>query len=119
MKKFFTFSMLTIALLAVLFNLSSFKNTSNSSNDIGTYILIDVYEVPGYQDPGLHIHYADNTSEYVPFKEMQAHNHDDNGQIIVNKVNEFVGKGYSISHVCAGLGDRSGMITKIFMKKEK
>jgi hypothetical protein len=117
MKKFFTFSLLTVALLAVFFNLSSFKSTTDSAHEIGTYILIDVYEVPGYQDPGLHIHYGDNTSEYVPFKKMDAHNHDDNGQIIVNKVNELVGKGYTVEHVAAGLGDKTGMITKIFMKK--
>lgn len=119
MKKFFAFSFLTVALLAVLFNLSSFKNTESKANDLGTYILIDVYEVPGYQDPGLHIHYADNTSEYVPFKTMDAHNHDDNGQIIVNKVNDLVAKGYSITHIGSGLGDKTGMITKIFMRKDK
>ncbi|MDB5273493.1 MAG: hypothetical protein JWO58_1860 [Chitinophagaceae bacterium] len=118
MKKFFAFSLLTVALLAVLFNLSSFKHTE-SANDIGSYILIDVYEVPGYQDPGLHIHYADNTSEYVPFKKMDAHNHDDNGQIIVNKVNDLVGKGYTVEHIAAGLGDKTGMITKIFLRKDK
>lgn len=120
MKKFFVFSFVTFALVAILLNLSSFKNTNSKANDdLGHYILIDVYEVPGYQDPGLHVHYGDNTSEYVPFKPMDAHNHDDNGQIIVNKINELVDKGYVVEHVGAGLGDKTGMITKIFMRKAK
>lgn len=117
MKKFFVFSFVSLALVAILLNLSSFKSSSSSANNTGKYILIDVYEVPGYQDPGLHVHYADNTSEYVPFKSMDAHNHDDNGQIIVNKINELVDKGYVVEHVGAGLGDKTGMITKIFMRK--
>jgi hypothetical protein len=118
MKKFFAFSFLTTALVVVLFNLSSFKASSND-DAVGSYILIDVYETPGYQDPGLHVHYANNTSQYVPFKTMDAHNHDDNGQITINKINELVAQGYEVTHVASGLGDKSGMITKIFLRKVK
>ena len=117
MKKFFVISSVSLALVAVLLNLSSFKSSNSDAQNIGKYILIDVYEVPGYQDPGVHIHYGDNTSEYIPFKKMDAHNHDDNGQIIVNAINGLVDKGYVVEHVGAGLGDKTGMITKIFMRK--
>ncbi|MCS6822739.1 MAG: hypothetical protein NZ529_00475 [Cytophagaceae bacterium] len=118
MKKYLLYSLAVIAVLFLVFNLSSFKNNKpdNAQGD-DEYIMVEIYEIPSYPDHGVHIHYGGNKREVIKFPGYKVEHHDDCGDIILNEINKLVAKGYKIEHTCAGL-DRSGMITKIFMKKK-
>src|SRR5436190_23830003 len=112
MKKYLLSIALFVAAIVLVLNLTAFKNNANGS----TYIMVEIYEIPKYSDSGVHIHYGNGKTEYVPFKEFKSEHHDDNGEIILNVINKLTAEGYEISHTCAGLAS-SGMITKVFMKK--
>jgi len=113
MKKYLLSIALSVAAVILVLNLSAFKSNTNANN----YILIEVYEVPKYSDSGVHIHYGNGKTEYIPFKPFTSEHHDDNGEIILNSINKLTTEGYSITHTAAGLAP-SGMITKIFMQKQ-
>jgi len=81
------------------------------------YILIEIYEVPKYPDRGIHIHYGNNKREFIPFPGMDLEHHDEAGDLTLQAINKLVDEGYRIESTSAGL-DQSGMITKIFMRKE-
>jgi hypothetical protein len=112
MRKYFLTIALSVIAVALFLNLASFKSVDNQN----TYLLIEIYEVPKYPDSGVHIHYGNGKTEYIPFKPFTSEYHDDNGEIILNAINKLVKEGYEITHTAAGL-DRAGMITKIFMRK--
>lgn len=104
---------LTVGIAISLMAFNSTKSTSSNQ----PYILIEIYEVPNYPDRGVHIHYGGNKRELIPFKGMSVEDHDDAGDIVLATINKFVEQGYSIESTSAGLA-QSGMITKIFMRKE-
>ena len=110
-------SILAGACLAVVvaITLMAFNSTKTVANQ--PYILIEIYEVPNYPDRGVHIHYGGNKREIVPFKGMSVEDHDEAGDIVLATINRFVAEGYSIESTSAGLA-QSGMITKIFMRKD-
>lgn len=114
MKKYLLSIGLSVLAVVLLLNLSAFKSDTKASNK---YILIEVYEIPKYDDSGVHIHYGNGKTEYVPFKPFTSEHHDDNGEIILSSINKLVSEGYEITHTCSGLAP-AGMITKIFMQKE-
>jgi hypothetical protein len=117
MKKTLVYLLSGLALVAALINLTSFTTDVKENQNASDYILVEIYEVPSYEMSGVHIHFSDGKTEYIPFdKEMATHHHDDIGQIIVNSVNKLVAKGYVIEHANSGLAD-SGMITKLWMRK--
>jgi hypothetical protein len=112
MKKYLLSIGLSIAAVILILNLTAFKNSTKDTN----YILIEIYEIPKYPDSGIHIHYGNGTTEYVPFKPFTSEHHDDNGEIILKAINKLTAEGYVITHTAAGLA-QSGMITKVFLKK--
>ena len=114
MRKYLLSITLSVAAVALFLNLSSFKSETKKN---ASYILIEVYEIPKYDDSGVHIHYGNGKTEYVPFKPFTSEHHDDNGDIILSSINKLVADGYEITHTAAGLAP-AGMITKIFLKKE-
>ena len=48
---------------------------------------------------------------------MELEHHDEAGDLTLKAINKLVEEGYKIESTSAGL-DQSGMITKIFMRKE-
>lgn len=116
MKKYLLFTLFSAFGLLLTLNLTAFK-AAEKAEEPWEYILVEVYEVPGYNDKGIHIHYGDAKTEIIPFKEFTAENHDDNGDLILKAVNDLGQKGYHIAHISSGLA-QSGMITKIFMTKK-
>ncbi|MFN3402866.1 MAG: hypothetical protein ACK40G_02150 [Cytophagaceae bacterium] len=117
MKKYFLYSVIAISGLLVIFNLSSFKGTETSGTANVPYVLVEIYEIPSYNDKGVHIHWGNGKTEIIPFLDFKADNHDDNGEILLNAVNKLTAQGYDIEHVASGLA-QSGMITKLFMRKK-
>ena len=116
MKKYTVYILALLAIIAILVNISGFKSPNRSVASGAGYILVEIYEIPAYKDKGLHIHYGNNKTEFIPFKEFVTPNHDENGEIIISTINKLVDQGYTIDHTAAGLAN-GGMITKIFMKK--
>ncbi len=94
------------------------KDEKGTTKQVDEHILVEIYEVPGYEDKGVHIHYGGNKREVIPFKEFKKENHDDNGDIIINAINRLERDGYDLTHIGSGLA-QNGMITKIFMVKRK
>ena len=117
MKKYTLYVLAFLAAVALIVNISGFKSADKSSTSSNGYILIEIYEIPAYKDKGLHIHYGNNKTEFIPFKEFVTPNHDENGEIIISTINKLVEQGYSIDHTAAGLAN-GGMITKIFLRKQ-
>ena len=113
MKKISIIATVCLATVAAV-SLMAFNTKTTAGNP---YILIEIYEVPNYPDRGVHIHYGGNKREIVPFKSMNVEDHDEAGEIVLATVNKFVAQGYSIESTAAGLA-QSGMITKIFMRKD-
>lgn len=116
MKKYTIYVLAFLALVAIIVNISAFKPAEKAKITAGGYILVEIYEIPAYKDKGLHIHYGNNKTEFIPFKEFVSPNHDENGEIIISTINKLVEQGYIIDHTAAGLAN-GGMITKIFLKK--
>lgn len=95
----------------------AFSSKENSINKSQPYILLEIYEVPKYPDRGIHIHYGNNKREFIPFPGMEVEHHDEAGDLVLTAINKLVAEGYKIESTSAGL-DQSGMITKIFLRKE-
>lgn len=115
MKKNLFYVLFSAAALLVTLNLTAFKAVEKADKpEPWKYILVEIYEIPTYNDKGVHIHWGNGKTEIRPFMEMKAENHDDNGEIILQAMNDLGAKGYHIAHVTSGLAE-SGMITKIFM----
>jgi hypothetical protein len=114
MKKYLLSISLTVLAVILFLNFSAFK-TEEPKN--AKYILIEIYEIPKYDDNGVHIHMGNGRTDYIPFKPFLSEHHDDNGEIILSAINKLVAEGYEITHTAAGLAP-AGMITKVFMKKE-
>lgn len=93
--------------------LMAFKTPTAASQP---YILVEIYEIPSYQDRGVHIHYGNNKREFIPFPGMDVEHHDDAGDIMLQAINKLQADGYVIESTAAGLA-QSGMITKVFMRK--
>lgn len=119
MRQILLFGFSIIVGIVLLINLSAFKNNISANNPSpNRFILLEIYEIPGYKDKGVHIHWGTNKTEIVPFREFSADNHDDNGEIILNSINKLIDMGYDVEHMSSGLASE-GMITKIFMRKSK
>lgn len=113
MKKLGYLSIAGVLLLAVV--LFSFISKENKDEKDG-YIILDVYEVPTYDNKGIHIHYDDHT-DVIPFKEFKQEFHDENGELLVKTLNDLRDKGYKIRSTSTGKA-QSGMISKIIMEKK-
>ncbi|MCU0430780.1 MAG: hypothetical protein MUF42_12515 [Cytophagaceae bacterium] len=118
MKKFTILSLVGVAFAAVL-TLTAFTSEKTTANNNAPYILLEIYEIPTYEDRGIHIHYGGNKREVIPFpfEKMTKESHDEAGDLILNSINKLVADGYHIEHTAAGLSP-AGMITKIFMRKK-
>jgi hypothetical protein len=97
---------------SVALNLFAFSSPSK----VDEHILVEIYEVPEYDDKGIHIHFGNNKTEIVPFLEFKKENHSKNGELILSTLNKLEREGYDLTHVTSGLAD-GGMITKVFMIK--
>ena len=116
-KVIFTFITFLVAIAAVLY-LSSFKESSTIKEATsGQYILVEIYEVPSFPSKGIHIHWGNKKTEYIPFKEFKIENIDDNGDLILETVNKLIAQGYELDKTSSGLAE-SGMITKLFFRKK-
>jgi len=115
-KTIFTVALAVIGVVLVL-NFSAFKNSEKKAN-ANPYILVEIYEIPSYNDAGVHIHYGNAKTDVIRFKGFEKEHHDDNGDIILGTINKLQGEGYEITHTAGGLA-QSGMITKIFMKRKE
>jgi hypothetical protein len=115
-KAIFTLASIFVAASAIVY-LSSFKGTSVGDAGTGQYILVEIYEIPTFASKGIHIHWGNKKTEYIPFKEFKIENIDDNGDIILETVNKLIAQGYELDKSTSGLAD-SGMITKLFFKKK-
>jgi len=100
-----------------IFYLSSFKPNEVKDTPSGQYILVEIYEVPSFPSKGVHIHWGNKKTEYIPFKDFKIENIDDNGDIILEALNKISAQGYELDKTASGLAD-SGMITKLFFKKK-
>lgn len=114
MKKNLLFGFIGAIAVLVLINLTAFKTAKSDDEKPWKYILVEIYEIPSYNDSGVHIHWGNGKTDIIPFKPFTAENHDDNGNITLKALNDLADKGYHVTHVAAGLA-QSGMITKIFM----
>jgi hypothetical protein len=114
-KKLAATAFVTVAMVSLIMAFTSTK--ANNANKGNSYILVEIYEVPKYPDRGIHIHYGNNKREFIPFPGMEVEHHDEAGDLVLKTINKLVDDGYRIESTSAGL-DQSGMITKVFMRKE-
>ncbi len=70
MKKLYS-AVVIICIISVTLNLVAFTRPDS----IDEHILVEIYEVPDYDDKGIHIHYGENKTEIVRFHEFQKENH--------------------------------------------
>lgn len=109
---------IVIIVLATVSLIMAFTSPkADNANKGNHYILVEIYEVPKYPDRGIHIHYGINKREFIPFPGMEVEHHDEAGDLVLKTINKLVDDGYRIESTSAGL-DQSGMITKVFMRKE-
>lgn len=104
-----------LAITVLILGVFAFK-AANQNNE-SDYILIDVYEVPTYEQKGIHIHFGPNNTKVIPFKNFKTEFHDDNGELLVSTLNELKQKGYQVIQMSSGKA-QSGMITKILLEKK-
>jgi len=115
-KRIATIAIIALASITLIMAFASPDGSSNASKN-QPYILVEIYEVPRYPDRGIHIHYGNNKREFIPFPGMEVEHHDEAGDLVLKAINKLVDEGYKIESTSAGL-DQSGMITKVFMRKE-
>jgi len=116
MKKRALFTLIAgMTVASVLF--MAFKSDKSAVKASEPYILVEIYEIPSYKDKGVHIHYGGVKREYIPFKEFNSDNHDENGDITLNAINKLVEQGYVIESTSGGMTG-AGIITKVFMRKQ-
>ena len=124
MKKVFVYIIGAIAVLSLGLNLLAFKSIngkagqSEKKNEYNEHIMVEIYEVPKYEDAGIHIHYGDGETEVIPFEGFKKEHHDENGEKILKAINKLEREGYDLTHVTSGVA-HNGSITKIFMIKRK
>ena len=119
MNKYTKYSVAFLSAASLIIGISAFTGSKTEKDVAGKYVVVDIYELPGYEDKGVHIHYGTGKTEFIPFPNtMKDHHLDDNGEIIVKALNKLDDEGYEIISTAAGFGDRSGMITKVFFKKK-
>lgn len=118
MNKYIGYSVAVVAAASLIIGATAFTGSKTETMHASKYISIDVYELPAYEDKGIHVHYSDKT-EFIPFPNtMQDHHLDDNGQLVVQTLNKLSEEGYEVVSSAGGLGDKSGFITKIILKKK-
>jgi hypothetical protein len=115
MKRLFYSLVIIVLTISVGINLFAFKASEKTASE---HIMLEIYEVPAYNAKGIHIYYGNNQSEHIPFQKLKEENQEKNGDLIVTTLNKLAKEGYEISHVGSGLSN-NGMITKIFMTREK
>jgi len=115
------YSIVALSAASLFIGVSAFTGAKNEKEETtGQYVVIDVYELPAYEDKGLHIHYGGGKTEFIPYSnDMKDHHLDDNGDLLVKTLNRLDGEGYEVISTAGGLGDKSGMITKVFLRKKK
>lgn len=114
-------TLVVIITLSVMLNLLAFTDSITKKSDdisVDEHILVEIYEVPEYENKGIHIHYGGENTEFVPFHEFEKTNHPRNGELIISTLNRLERDGYDMTHVSSGLAT-NGMITKIFMVKRQ
>lgn len=117
MKKIiFSIASFLVASTTILY-LSSFKGSEIKDSPGGQYVMVEIYEVPTFSSKGVHIHWGNKRTEFIPFKDFKLENIDDNGDIILEAINKISAQGYELDKTCSGLAD-SGMITKLFFRKK-
>lgn len=79
---------------------------------------MDVYEVPSYSDKGIHIHYGEGNTDYIPFKEFKKEHHDDNNELLTKTLNELYDDGYRVVQMSSGAW-LNGKITKMILEYKK
>lgn len=115
MKKLIVF--LVFSLVGI--TLSFAQNNKTKAQDIKPhYILLDIYEVPSYEKKGIHIHYGNENTEIIPFKDFKKENHDDNGELLTSTLNKLYTDGYRVVSMSSGAW-KNGKITKIIMEYMK
>jgi len=115
------YSIVALSATSLFMGVSAFTGAKNEKeSDKSEYVLIDVYELPAYEDKGLHIHYGNGKTEFIPYaNEMKDHHIDDNGNLLVTTLNKLNSEGYEVVSTAGGLGDKSGFITKVFLRLKK
>ncbi|MBC7450401.1 MAG: hypothetical protein H7259_02820, partial [Cytophagales bacterium] len=58
MNKYIKYTIGFVSAAAFFVGASAFTESKTETNATGTYVVIDVYEIPAYEDKGLHIHYG-------------------------------------------------------------
>ena len=58
MNKYIKYAIGAVSASALFISVSAFTESKTSAVDHGAYVVIDVYEIPAYEDKGLHIHYG-------------------------------------------------------------
>ena len=96
----------------------SFSSSTSADSTADEHILVEIYEVPAYDDKGILIHYGGNKTELVRFHDFEKENHSKNGDLIIQTINRLEQEGYDLTHVSSGLAT-NGMITKVWMIKRK
>lgn len=114
-------TLVVIITLSVMLNLLAFTDSITKKSDdisVDEHILVEIYEVPEYENKGIHIHYGNENNEFVPFHDFDKTNQPKNGELIISTINRLERDGYDLTHVSSGLAT-NGMITKIFMVKRQ
>ncbi|ABG59062.1 hypothetical protein CHU_1795 [Cytophaga hutchinsonii ATCC 33406] len=121
MNKYMKYSIVALSAASMFIGVSAFTGAKNEDQaDKSEYVLIDVYELPAYEDKGLHIHYGNGKTEFIPYaNDMKDHHLDDNGDLLVKTLNKLSSEGYEVISTTGGLGDKSGFITKVFLRLKK
>jgi len=120
MNKYMKYSIAALSVASLFIGVSAFTGAKNEKEADGQYVVIDVYELPAYEDKGLHIHYGGGKTEFLPYaNDMKDHHIDDNGDLLVKTLNKLDTEGYEVISTAGGLGDKSGFITKVFLRKKK
>jgi len=117
MKKIMFACASLIVAATIIMNLSSFKSSEIKDLPGSQYVLMEIYEIPTFPSKGVHIHWGNKKTEYIPFKDFKIENIDDNGDIILEAINKLTAQGYELDKATSGLAD-SGMITKMFFRKK-
>ena len=121
MNKYMKYSIVALSAASLFVGVSAFTGAKDAKEaDKSEYVLIDVYELPAYEDKGLHVHYGNGKTEFIPYaNEMKDHHIDDNGDLLIKTLNKLDSEGYEVISTAGGLGDKSGFITKVFLRLKK
>ncbi|WP_299250872.1 hypothetical protein [uncultured Cytophaga sp.] len=77
-------------------------------------------ELPAYEDKGLHIHYGNGKTEFIAYgNNMKDQHMDDNKNLLITTLDKLNTEGYEVIFTSAGLGNKFGMIIKVFLRLKK